>query len=309
LENDEGENVTQPARHHEKHWWTRLVAYVLRKIDGRKTKKLQETPADKAARITARATAWIAFFTFVSVGVSTFTLIVLKRQLKEMHDSGADTHTLAQAADTESRKMSNVSDAADQIRQASQDMVVQDQRIADNAHNSLGASNKQAQAALDATVKNFQSDQRAWLGVGDYTYSIVDTGPIASSGTVLNSGKSPALDIFCRITGTTKVKGNDLIDSDIVYPSTLLILKQGTVFPNQHFPLNAGGIPMESEAQKIWFANVQSGAWIQYFFGEVRYKDVSGSDHWTHFCTQFVPETKGGSPCAIYNDTDDEKKK
>jgi hypothetical protein len=116
------------------------------------------------------------------------------------------------------------------------------------------------------------------------------------------------MDIHCRITGTTKLKGYNLRDSDIVYPSDLPILKTGVIFPNQHFPLNAGGPPMESEKQRIWYANVQRGTWIQYFFGEVRYKDVFGNAHWTHFCSQFVPATKSGTQCSIYNDTDDKKK-
>ena len=84
------------------------------------------------------------------------------------------------------------------------------------------------------------------------------------------------------------MKGDVLHDSDIVYPAELPILKQGTLFPNQHFPLKAAGPPMEPDKQKIWAANVQNGEWVQYFFGEVRYKDVFRIEHWTHFCTQFV---------------------
>ncbi len=66
---------------------------------------------------------------------------------------------------------------------------------------------------------------------------------------------------------------------------------------------------MNPAKQKIWFENVQDGTWIQYFFGEIRYKDVFGVDHWTHFCTSYVPETKGGTPCGVYNETDDRQGK
>jgi hypothetical protein len=113
------------------------------------------------------------------------------------------------------------------------------------------------------------------------------------------------MNILCRITGTTKLKGHTISDSDIVYPAALPTVRQGTLFPNQRFPLRAGGPPMVAANQKIWFANIQSGTWIEYFFGDVRYKDTFGKDHWTHFCTQFVPATKGGAPCPIYNDTGD----
>ena len=78
--------------------WIRLISYAKRKMDERTAKKQKEPPTDKAARVTANATIWIAFFTFVSVAVSVGTFLILKSQLKEMHDGGVDTHNLAQAA-------------------------------------------------------------------------------------------------------------------------------------------------------------------------------------------------------------------
>jgi isopentenyl phosphate kinase len=57
----------------------------------------------------------------------------LNRTLTEIHTGGSDTHTLAQAADTQAKKMIDMSNAADKIRQAAENMVTQDQRIADNA--------------------------------------------------------------------------------------------------------------------------------------------------------------------------------
>ena len=247
-------------------------------------------------------TAAIAFSGFCAVGVG----IV---QWREIHAGSTDTHDLAIAAKTQAEKMQSMSDAADKIRQAAENMVTQDQRIADNAQKALDASSKQSKASLDTSIASSRQDQRAWLGASDYTYSITESGPIESSAIVLNIGKSPAMEVLCRISGTTKPKGYSLSDSDIVYSTDLTILKEGTLFPNQHFPIKAGGTPMDIGKQKIWFGNVLNGDWIQYFFGEVRYKDTFGTDHWTHFCTQFVPATKGGTPCPIYNDTDDSKRK
>jgi len=90
------------ANHAVKHprWYRKvwLVRYVKRKLDERKAEKQKETPTDRAARITANATFWIAVFTFVSVGVSVGTFLILRKQLNEMHDSGVDTHTLAEQA-------------------------------------------------------------------------------------------------------------------------------------------------------------------------------------------------------------------
>jgi hypothetical protein len=83
--------VTQP-------WWVRFIRYAKRKMDERTAKKRYETPTDKAARVTSNATVWIAAFTFVSLVVSSSTFVILRSQLKEMHDGGVDTHTLAQLA-------------------------------------------------------------------------------------------------------------------------------------------------------------------------------------------------------------------
>ena len=87
-------HVTEPRDK----WWAPLIRYAKRKRDERAVKRQNETPADRAARVTASATLWIAVFTLVSVGVSFGTYMILKSQLNEMHDGGVDTHTLAQQA-------------------------------------------------------------------------------------------------------------------------------------------------------------------------------------------------------------------
>jgi hypothetical protein len=104
-------------------WWVRFVGYIKRKIDERTAKKQKEPPVDRAARVTANATLWIAIFTFVSVAVSVGTFLILKSQLKEMHDGGVDTHNLAQAAmdsaDLTRKQMEGVSAAIVQMRNGS----------------------------------------------------------------------------------------------------------------------------------------------------------------------------------------------
>ncbi len=79
-------------------WRTRFVSYVKRKLYQRKRKKEEETATDKAARRAATATAWMAFFTLVLVVVGIGTYLILKNQLREMHEGGVDTHDLALAA-------------------------------------------------------------------------------------------------------------------------------------------------------------------------------------------------------------------
>jgi hypothetical protein len=77
-------------------WWIRLVGYIERKLHERKTKKENENPVDRAARLTAKATVWIAVFTVLMAVVALGTLY-------EIIIGGSDTHSLAEAANDQSR--------------------------------------------------------------------------------------------------------------------------------------------------------------------------------------------------------------
>ena len=65
----------------------------------------KENPADRAARITANATVWLAVFTVVLAAVSSWTLY-------EIHAGGADTHKLAEAARDQAIQMKELAKAA-----------------------------------------------------------------------------------------------------------------------------------------------------------------------------------------------------
>jgi hypothetical protein len=95
---DKSDNTSPPIQQSRDWWWVRFVRYAKRKINERAAKRQKETPTDRTARVTANATVWIAVFTFVSVAVSVGTFLILRSQLRELHDGGVDTHTLAQQA-------------------------------------------------------------------------------------------------------------------------------------------------------------------------------------------------------------------
>src|SRR5579862_918095 len=88
----------------------------------------------------------------IAVLLSGLAAFFVCAQWYEMHAGAGDTHTLAEQAKKQAEKMSSMSEAAEKIRQAAESMVIQDQRIADNAKSTLDASNKQSKAALDATI-------------------------------------------------------------------------------------------------------------------------------------------------------------
>ncbi len=67
-----------------------------RKVDERRSGSAWEEPADRAARITASATKWMAIFTFALVLTSALSWW-------EIHSGSVDTHNLADAAVASSR--------------------------------------------------------------------------------------------------------------------------------------------------------------------------------------------------------------
>lgn len=76
------------------------------------------------------------------------TALFICLQWLEMRSGGKDTHDLTTAASEQAKKMKDMSDAADKIRQAAEGMVSQEKRLADKTEESLKASNKQSRDGL-----------------------------------------------------------------------------------------------------------------------------------------------------------------
>jgi hypothetical protein len=90
----DGQDTNPQANKLSEPWRYRLIAYIERKLHEREAKKKEERPTDKAARRTATATVWIAFFTVVLALVGAMTLI-------EVLVGGSDTHDIAVATKTQ----------------------------------------------------------------------------------------------------------------------------------------------------------------------------------------------------------------
>jgi len=216
--------------------------------------------------------------------------------LGEIKKGGTDTHDLAVAAKTQSDKMSNMADAADKIRQAAQDLVIQDQRIADNAKESLDASNKQNKAALNATIADFQRDQRAWVGLGQYNIQSFDKqNPFKLVIPFVNSGKSPAI-------STEEAVSYAIIDHPLTGPpadSAYYFQKTSAVAPQGSY-----GLTITNTAVPAAYDDITSGVVFLYFFGEFRYHDVydAKTAHTTSFCLYYDKGLKAMAFCASGND-------
>jgi hypothetical protein len=137
-----------PIQHPHRHRWSWLIRYIKRELHKRRAKKQQESPTDRAARKTSSATIWIAVFTVVLAFVSGFTLY-------EVIEGSSDTHTLAEAA----KRQAEVASYA--LCETQRNNLIE-QRLLDANRVSADSS---AADSLEATIRNSNLDQRAWIGV------------------------------------------------------------------------------------------------------------------------------------------------
>jgi hypothetical protein len=236
------------------------------------------------------------------VGVNVLTCLfiflqwhAMRGQLREMKSGSGDTHTLAVEAKAQAEKMSNVSDAANKIQRAAHDMVIQDQRIADNAQSALNASNRQSKASLDATISDFKRDQRAWVGVGQYSIQAFDNkNPFKLVIPFVNSGKTPAV---LTERGVNYALVDHFVDGpppDITYKFD----KASAIAPQGIFAVN-----ISNSAVPAAYDAINNGNLFLYFMGEFRYHDIYSPDvHTTDFCLYYDRTAKIMAFCPNGND-------
>lgn len=218
-------------------------------------------------------TAAIAFSGFCAVGVGFM-------QWHEIHSGSTDTHTLAEAAKSQADRMTDVSAAADKIREAAQNMVTQDQRIADNAKKALDASNKQSRTALDAAIAQNRLDQRPWIGIGQFRVArFEETKPVTIEVHIVNSGKTPALNVTEWMKykyGTISQLGPLPSDSvSAAWQHVGSIPPQGNQVIDIYLPWDIW------KQNSVGLTTKRAGL---SFFGEIAYDDVAGSNHRTQVC-------------------------
>jgi cell division protein FtsL len=228
----------------------------------------------------------------VAVLMSGLAAIFVCAQWYEMHVGGQDTHALAEAAKKQSDKMSNMSDAADKIRQAAQDMVVQDQRIADNAQRAMDASNKQSQASIQATRDAMRLDQRAWVSAEPATGVPTNEGSYTIQFPIKNTGKTPATNVAVYFMGRFFKP-----DEKLTYKFTGLPLPSGYLSPNSPRAFAYSGEPgtVDVAAHK---------GEIFVVYGAITYEDVFSVKHWITYCFD-APKADKYTYCYEHNDIGD----
>jgi hypothetical protein len=277
-----GQNPTPDGKQPENDRGTGFIDKIKGKLHERKAKKEQENPVDRAARLTAKATVWIAMFTVVMALVGLGTLY-------EIIEGGSDTHDLAVAAGKQADKMRDMSDAADKIRQAAEGMVAQEQRVADSA-----------QASIQATRDAMRLEQRAWVVV-----KAIGPAPEADKAWNLrviftNTGRTPAK--FSNSCGVGPATNEKAIDWQVLKPfqgEGTLIVPNDQGFCTLH--------PVKGTLTKEMADYLASPEAHLYVFGAGIYQDIFRRWHWLTFCSSMTEGGKEWEACDNGNNTGDGK--
>jgi len=207
-------------------------------------------------------------------------------QWREIRAGSTDTHTLAQAADAQAKKMGNMSDAAEKIRKAAEGMVTQEQRIADNAQKALDVSNKQSKAALDESIALSRLDQRAWVTVKTATLTKAPTigEPVLVTLEIINSGKTPALNatIGGSVISRSIISEKDFQDATIYKPVSVMVIGPSTVVTI--FLDTSDAVRQQEQIDALGKKNTI------YASGFLQYDDIFGKQHRTKFRFKLLPE-------------------
>ena len=261
------------------------------------TKQQLDTVEQKMSAFERSTLRWAKLAVFLSAVAASFVYL----QWREMHTGGQDTHALAVAAGNQATKMSNMSEAADQIRNASENMVTQEQRIADNADKAMRENSRQSAAVLRESTEASHLDQRAWVGAIAFPEpKTLDVGQKATFGAELtNTGKTPALNIQSKMMAWPFLKSVEFMPHWEPAPGkpSITVLQ-----PGMHITLWTG--PQSAPGTEIAISRLKSGEEIFYVYGETTYDDIFGKHHHTHFCGFLQPDLKNFSSCSSYNDAD-----
>jgi len=265
-DSDSSKQADPPCAQDKPNWIARCIRAVQRHLQERRAYKELESPIDRAARSTSRASWVIAILTLVNVGVGGATYFVLGGQLDEMkaaRESG-DKSTTAQIGVMQTQ-------AAAMQGQLQQMKTTADAAHADNA------------AALS-------SQSRPWVSFGI-------SGPI-KGGTSLkitiqwqNVGHSPALKMRVNsqlhiikegdrppepLVTFDRSHGDDVISYGVLLPGQV---------STQVLVYNSGIILTENDMQ--FLVGKKFSLWI---IGRSEYLDATGSNHFTMFRGDYIPD-------------------
>lgn len=258
-----------------------------------------------------------------AVIMSGLAAIFVCLQWWEMHTSGTDTHSLAISAGDQASRMQDfanrMKDQADQTKDLADRMKKQADEtkiIAAQAVIQANANQKLAQNAVDTLAnakKSFRDEQRAWVGVQGTADSrgFTDKEPWQITVVFFNSGRTPAQNVQTSGMYTTSpVPLSGPTPQQIAmlqFQPAQSIAPQGFYRESVGEAIGAEGTSANqiSGMQTLVseYTQIKSKTLFLYYYGLVKYEDVSGKSHETQYCILLAnPDTKQAGICDSFND-------
>lgn len=186
----EGQNSNPEGAQPQNNRGIGFIDNIKRKLHQRKAKKEHENPVDRAARITAKATVWIATFTVVMALVGVGTLYEIIEEGKDTHDLAVAAGKQAEAAGKQADRMKDFADRMKDQTDRTKDLADRMKDQADRTKTIAEQAVVQANAAKDASdtaKKTLHISERAYLmlsiPVDDFSHKRISV-PIINVGHV-----------------------------------------------------------------------------------------------------------------------------
>lgn len=246
--------------------------------------------------------------TIAAVVISIVTGLIFAGQLYEMHEGGAQTDKMIDAANRNAAAAKGFADSAGSINTGIQGAVGQMQ----GAVSQLRTMANSSQKSIKATQNAMRQDQRAWVGVMDASVVEFNENEVPKVVIVFsNSGKTPARNVQVSVRfrlSETPIAGP--LPEDIKaleYRPAQSIPPQGKF----NFALGFDVMGRQNNSSELngdqflrsRFAAIKAKSLILYYFGILKYDDVFGKHRETQFCLAVAdPEKKEISYCDNFND-------
>ncbi len=222
---------------------------------------------------------------------------VMQGQLRQMIVASGQTDKIITEATKQSKAASDAATAAQQaltINQAATTKTLQ-----------------QGRAALDASIKSSQIDQRAWIAaLWEAPQFPVRDGVLTGAIEISNSGKTPALNVSGSVAMTFISPGWTL-DFSHPEPSLQTAVKLGAVFPGSSMSVKINPMLRVENGQittgPLSPTFLKDGRGYIVMFGKLSYSDTFGVEHWLTFCRSdngLPGGMFGVNGCAEYNGID-----
>src|SRR5689334_23378506 len=158
---------------------------------------------------------------------------------------------------------------------------------------------------MQQTVKDGQRslklERRAWIGPIDVVVNDLAVGTIFQPVVRMkNNGASPAVDVQdgywfenplsgqmpnLKDVWDRSRKNGQMLSKSVIQPGATVLLR----IPSSE----DGRTPMN----EVTFNAITSGERVSYIFGETRYGDIFGDNHWTRWCYRYDPLKKTYALC------------